>query len=202
MARRVCAILRAMAARQLWAFLTAEDLRSLLEQLEKRDPGVVVSHGRYLRGDAKELAGDPSRLERKESLPGERRLYLFHRKHSAELITNEMPAGPFLGWQQIDEERSDCLVIRLKDTPEGELEPASVYAWVNYWRAADKVRKRPMFSIWAAQTLKWLKASLPVTGSQVMRIGPDALQQAKAGKVRLTYLYRAVPAEPQRSSSR
>src|SRR5438445_12611637 len=149
-----------MAARLIWAFLTDEDVRDFLEKLEKREPGLVCSGGRYLRGDERELAGDPSKLERRESLPGERRLYLFHRKHSADIVTHVQPAGPFSGWSQIDEERSDCLVLRLKSAPEGELEPAQLYAHVTFWRAADKVRKRPMFSIWAAQTLKWTKTQL------------------------------------------
>jgi len=125
-------------------------------------------------------------------LPGERRIYLLHRKHCAEIVTHLQRSGPFAGWSQIDEERTDCIVIRRKDAPAGELEPARVYAHVTFWRAADKVRKRPMFSIWASQTMKWLAAQLPPTSAKMIRIGPDALAQARAGRLRLTYLYRAI----------
>src|SRR6266850_2730213 len=181
-----------MAARQLWLFLTDQDVQSLLAMLEAREPGLIWSQGRYLRGDPPDLVAAPSKLERRESLPGERRMYLLHRKHSAEIVTHLQPSGPFAGWSQIDEERTDCIVIQRKDAPGGELEPARVYAHVTFWRAADKIRKRPMFSIWAGQTMKWLAAQLPPTSAKMIRIGPDALAQAKAGRLRLTYLYRQI----------
>src|ERR1700674_1340548 len=101
-------MVRAMPARQLWAFLTDADLRALIEKIGSREPGLVVSQGRYLRGDPGALLHDPASLERRESLPGERRIYLVHQKHSAELVTHLQPAGPFAGWAQIDEERTDC----------------------------------------------------------------------------------------------
>ncbi len=181
-----------MPARQLWAFLTDKDVEELIGKIAAREPGLVVSRGRYLRGDAQDLLQEPSRLERRESLPGERRTYLLHRKHSAEIVTHLQPAGPFAGWTQIDEERTDCLVLLQKDAASGQLEPARLYAHVTFWRAADKVRKRPMFSIWASQTLKRLDAQLPSTSVKFMRIGPDALAKAKAGEVKLTYLYREI----------
>ncbi len=183
-----------MPARQLWAFLTDKDLEEVIGKIAAREPGLVVSRGRYLRGDAQDLLQEPSRLERRESLPGERRTYLLHRKHSAEIVAHLQPAGPFAGWTQIDEERTDCLVLLQKDAPSGQLEPARLYAHVTFWRAADKVRKRPMFSIWASQTLKWLDAQLPSTSVKFMRIGRDALARAKAGEVKLTSLYRETPA--------
>jgi len=181
-----------MPARQLWAFLTDEDVRGLIEQIGAREPGLAVSQGRYLRGDPQALLHDPAALERRESLPGERRWYLLHRKHSADIVTHVQPKGPFAGWAQIDEERTDCLVLQRKDSPQGELEPARLYAHVTFWRSADKVRKRPMFSIWASQTLKWLAARLPPTSAKMIRIGPDALARARAGELRLTYLYRTI----------
>jgi hypothetical protein len=181
-----------MPARQLWAFVTERDVRELIDQISAREPGLAVSQGRYLRGDPQALLRDPKSLERKESLPGERRLYLLHEKYSANIITHLQHAGPFIGWSQIDEEKTDCIVVRLKDAPAGELEPARIYAHVTYWRAADKARKRPMFSIWASQTLKWLAARLPPTSARMIRIGADALAQAKAGQLRLTYLYRTI----------
>src|SRR5439155_20835917 len=119
---------------------------------------------------------------------GERRLYLLHAKYSADIVTHLQPAGPFAGWSQIDEEKTDCIVIRLKQSPEGELEPARIYAHVTYWRAADKARKGPMFSIWASQTLKRMAARLPPTSAKMIRIGADALARAKGGQVRPTYL--------------
>src|SRR6267378_3806416 len=152
------AMVRAMPARQLWVFLTDADLRELIERIGAREPGLAVSQGRYLRGDPQALLRDPISLERRESLPGERRIYLLHRKHA----------------------------------PAGELEPSRVYAHVTFWRAADKARKRPMFSIWASQTMKWLAAQLPPTSAKMIRIGPDALAQARGGRLRLTYLYRAI----------
>src|SRR4051812_42317849 len=160
-----------MAARQLWAFLTAKDVDALIAGIAAREPGLVVSRGRYLRGDPRLLLDDPSKLERRESLPGEKRIYLLHRKHSADVVAHEQPRGPFAGWAQIDEERTDCLVLRLKEAPPGELEPAKLYAQVTFWRAADKVRKRPMFSIWASQTLKWVDAQLPRTTVKFVHIG-------------------------------
>src|SRR5215468_6836823 len=174
-----------MAARQLWAFLTGKDVDELIAKIAAREPGLVVSQGRYLRGDPRMLLEDPSKLERRESLPGEKRIYLMHRKHCADIVTHVQPAGPFAGWAQIDEDRSDCLVLRLKETSPGELEPARLYAQVTFWRASDKVRKRPMFSIWASQTLKWADAWLPRTGVKLMHIGPDALAKSQAGDIRL-----------------
>jgi hypothetical protein len=189
-------MLPAMPARQLWAFLTGTDMRELIEGLAAREPGLVVSGGRYFKGPAEALLEAPESLERRESLPGERRIYLLHRKHSRDLVAHLQPAGPFAGWSQIDEEKSDCLVLRMKEARRGELEPTLIYAHVTYWRAADKARKRPMFSIWAAQTLKWIAARLPPTAAKMMRIGPDALAEAKAGRLRLRYLYRTIAPEP------
>jgi len=185
-------MVRPMPARQLWAFLTDADLRGLIDALAAREPGLIVSQGRYLRGDPRALLEDPAALERRESLPGERRLYLLHRKHCQEVVAHLQPQGPFAGWSQIDEERTDCLVIRLKDPRPGELEPARIYAHVTYWRAADKERKRPMFSVWASQSLKWMSARLPATSAKTMRIGPEAQSLARAGQLRLTWLYRAI----------
>src|SRR5260370_33242181 len=182
-----------MPARQLWAFLTDKGPEEVMGKIAAREPGLVVSRGRYLRGDAQDLLEEPSRLERGESLPGEQRTYLLHRKHSAEIVTHLQPAGPFAGWTQIDEERTDCLVLLQKDAASGQLEPARLYAHVTFWRAADKVRKRPMFSIWASQTLKRLDGQPPSTSVKVMRIGPDALAEAQAGGGKLTYLDREVP---------
>ena len=181
-----------MPARQLWAFFTERDVEELIAKIAAREPGLAVSQGRYLRGNPQDLLDGPEKLERREALPGERRIYLLHRKHCSEIVTHLQPRGPFAGWSQIDEERTDCMVLRLKDAPAGELEPARLYAHVTFWRAADKVRKRPMFSIWASQTLKWLQAQLPSTSVKLMRIGTDALARAKAGEVKLTYLYRSI----------
>ena len=105
-----------MAARQLWAFLTDRDVEELIAKIAAREPGLVVSQGRYLRGDPRMLLEDPAKLERRESLPGERRIYLLHRKHCSEIVAHVQPAGPFEGWAQIDEDRTDCLVLRLKET--------------------------------------------------------------------------------------
>ena len=195
-------MVRAMPARQLWAFLTERDVRELIDQIGAREPGLAVSQGRYLRGEPQALLRDPRALERRDSLPGERRLYLLHAKYSADIVTHLQPAGPFAGWTPIDSprradlpklrEKTACIVIRLKQAPEGELEPARIYAHVTYWRAADKERKRPMFSIWASQTLKWMAARLPPTSAKMIRIGADALAQAKGGQVRLRYLYRTI----------
>jgi hypothetical protein len=181
-----------MPARQIRAFLTEADVRELIDGIAAREPGLVVSEGRYLRGDARALLERPESLERRESLPGERRIYLLHRKHCLDVVAHAQPAGPFAGWAQIDEEKTECLVLRLKDSPPGEVEPAQLYGHVTYWRAADKVRKRPMFSIWAGQTLKWVASRLPPSSAKMIRIGPDAMARAKAGEIRLMYLYRQI----------
>jgi len=89
------------------------------------------------------------------------------------------------------------MVLLRKDARPGELEPSRLYAHVTYWRAADKVRKRPMFSIWASQTLKWAASQLQPSAAKMIRIGPDALQRARSGELRLTYLYRTIAPEPQ-----
>jgi len=184
-----------MAARQLWMFLTGEDVRSLLAMLEAHEPGLISSQGRYLRGDPADLLAAPDRLERRESLPSERRLYLFHRKHSADVVAHAQPAGPFAGWSQIDEERTDALVLRLPEERPDEIQPSRLYAHTSYWRGGEKVRKRPVFAIWANQTLRWLGSQLPRTSAEFIRIGPDALARAKAGTLRLTYLYRPLRPE-------
>ena len=181
-----------MPARQLWAFLTDADVDELIAAIGAREPGLSVPRGRYFKGDPTALLDDPERLERRESLPQERRIYLLHRKHSSSIVTHEQPAGPFAGWSQIDEERTDCIVLRLKEAAPGALEPAQIYAHVTFWRAADKERKRPMFSIWAGQTLKWLDARLPPTSVKFMRIGPDARAKARSGAIKLTYLCREI----------
>ncbi len=181
-----------MAARQLWLVLTDDDVESLLATLEAREPGLIRSQGRYLRGDPADLLADPPRLERRESLPAEKRIYLLHRKHSAEVVAHQQPAGPFAGWAQIDEERTDALVLRIPEAPAGEIQPARLSAHTSYWRGGEKIRKRPVFAVWANQTLRWLAATLPRTSVDFIRIGQDALDRAKAGTLRLTYLYRPI----------
>ena len=185
-----------MAARQLWMFLTELDVTSLVQTLEARDPGVRASSGRYLRGDPRALIDGPEALERRESLPNERRLYLFHSRCSTDVVVHPQPAGPFAGWSQIDEERSDCLVLHLPTAPAGELHPARLQAWVVSWRVEEKIRKKPRFSIWAGQSIKALLAGHPPTAVGFMRIGQDALAQARAGTLRLTYLYRPIGPVP------
>ena len=181
-----------MAARQLWLFVTSQDVESLLTMLDAREPGLTWSQGRYLRGDPADLLAGPSRLERRESLPAEKRIYLLHRKHSAEVVAHLQPAGPFAGWAQIDEERTDALVLRLPEAPPGEVQPARLYAHTSYWRGGEKTRKRPVFAVWANQTLRWLAANLPRTSVDFIRIGQDALERATTGTLRLTYLYRPI----------
>lgn len=185
-----------MAARQLWVFLSDADVADLLARLERRDPGILSGSGRYLRGDPALLRSEPAALERRESLPGEARLYLFHRKFSRAVIAHPQPAGPFAGWSQLDEERSDCLVLRTAKTPAGTLEPARLYCYVNFWRGVDKERKEPLFTVWASQTLKALAALYPPTAVSFMRIGPDALARSRRGEVRLVYLQRPIAPEP------
>jgi hypothetical protein len=185
-----------MAARQMWLFLSERDVPQLLSQLEAHEPGLVASEGRYLRGDPRALLSEPAALERSEALPGERRLYLFHRKHSAEVVVHLQPMGPFAGWAQIDEERSDCLILRVPLAPAGEAQPSRLYAHTSFWRGAAKTRKRPMFALWANQTLRRLIGVYPSTAVAFMRVGPDALARARAGSLRLTYLYRPIAPEP------
>jgi len=184
-----------MAARQLWLFLTSEDISSLLAMLDAREPGLIWSQGRYLRGDPPDLLAAPEKLERRESLPCERRLYLLHRKHSAEVVAHSQPGGPFTGWMQIDEERTDALVLRIPEGLPGEIQPARLYAHTSYWRGGEKIRKKPVFALWANQTLRWLGANLPRTAADFIRIGPDALTRARDGTLRLTYLYRPIAPE-------
>ncbi|GAC1347827.1 MAG: hypothetical protein NVSMB23_27690 [Myxococcales bacterium] len=185
-----------MAARQMWLFLSENDVQSLLAGLEAHEPGLVASEGRYLRGDPQALLREPAALERREALPGERRLYLFHRKHSAAAVAHLQPKGPFAGWAQIDEERSDCLVLRVPVDPAGEAQPSRLYAHTSFWRGAVKTRKRPMFALWANQTLRRLIGVYPPSAVAFMHVGPDALARARAGSLRLTYLYRTIAPEP------
>jgi hypothetical protein len=187
-----CAIFAAMAARQLWMFLTDADVTRFLETLEAREPGLVASGGRYLRGDPRALLDNPASLERRESMPGERRVYLLHRKHSQDVVAHVQPGGPFEGWSQIDEERTDCLILRLQDAPPGKLQPARLYGSTSFWRGAVKTRKRPMFAFWANATLRALSKELPSTATALMRIGPDALARALAKELTLTYLFRPI----------
>src|SRR3954468_22387575 len=123
-------MVRRMPARQIQAFLPERDVAELLAKIAAREPGLVWSQGRYLRGDPRALLADPASLERRESLPNEKRIYLFHQKHSTEIIAHLQPKGPFAGWAQIDEERSDCMVLLVKQAAAGELEPARLYAHV------------------------------------------------------------------------
>ena len=185
-----------MPARQIWLFLLEPDIGALIDEVGGREPGLMASWGRYLLGDPQDLLNDPSRLSRRDSLPRERRLYLLHRKHSSDVVAHQQPAGPFAGWTQIDEERTDALVLRIPDANEGDLQPARLYAHTTFWRSADKIRKRPMFSIWASQTLRWLVGRYAKTSVPFLRIGPEALQRARRGEIRLTYLYREIAAEP------
>ena len=190
-----------MAARQLWLFLSAQDVSPLLARIAAREDGLAVSEGRYLRGDAGELLGDAAKLERREALPNERRIYLFHKKHSQDVLAHEQPMGPFAGWSQIDEERSDCLVLRMPIARGTVLEPSRLYAHTSYWRAGDKLRKRAPFALWANQTLRWLTHELPATNVKIMRAAPDALARAIAGELKLTYLYRTIAPLPSSSAS-
>ena len=185
-----------MAARQIWLFLTDADVRQLLQRLEEHEPGLVASSGRYLRGDPAAVLTDPSLLERRESLPGESRRYLAHRKHSGDAVAHQQPLGPFAGWSQLDEERTDCLVLRVPTSEAGALGPSRLYAHTSFWRGPKKTRKRPSFAIWANQTLRWVLAQYPSSGVDFMHIGPDALRLARSGALQLTYLYRPIAAEP------
>jgi hypothetical protein len=54
-----------------------------------------------------------------------------------------------------------------------------------------------MFSIWASQTLKWAATQLRPSSAKMIRVGPDALERARSGELRLTYLYRTIAPEPQ-----
>lgn len=185
-----------MPARQLWMFLTDRDVATVIGDVAAREAGLVVSSGRYLRGDPQDLLRAPERLQRRESLPFETRTYLLHPKYTGDIVAHLQHEGPFAGFSQIDEERTDCLVLARRLARDRELEPSRLYAHVTFWRAADKVRKRPMFSIWASQTLKWLEKRMARTAVEFMRIGPDALAKAKSGELRLTYLYRGISPEP------
>jgi len=186
-----------MAARQLWVFLSDPDVDYLLALINRREPGLVHSSGRYLKGDAQSLLRDPSSLERHEALPGERRIYLLHPKHSAAIVAHAQPAGPHAGWSQIDEERTDALVLRIPTSPNKvELGPARLYAHTSFWRGPDKIRKQPVFAIWANQTLRFLLGQLPSTAVSFMHIGPDALSQAQEGRLRLMYLLRQIGPVP------
>ena len=181
-----------MAARQLWLFLIDADVTELLQQLELREPGLVASAGRYLRGEANALLTDPASLERREALPNERRLYLLHRKHSSATVTHRQPVGPFAGWSQIDEERTDCLVLQTPFVSPGQLAPSRLYAHTSFWRSGAKIRKPAPFALWANQTLRWLSTRYPSTSVDFMRIGPQALASCRDGGLRLTYLYREI----------
>ena len=185
-----------MAPRQIWLFLAEADVGDLLARLESHEPGLVASRGRYLRGNPDDLLRDPSALERRESMPAEERHYLFHRKHSAQVVAHLQPAGPFEGWSQIDEERSDCLILRVPLSSGTEIGPSRLYARTSFWRGPLKIRKRPMFAIWANQTLRWLMGQYPSTSVDFMRAGPAALAGAKDGTRRLNYLYREIAAQP------
>lgn len=185
-----------MAARQIWLFLTPGDLEHAVALLERAAPGVVASGGRYLRGNPRALLDAPASLERRESLPGERRLYLLHRQHSAEVVVHPQPAGPFAGWSQIDEERTDALVLRVPEAPAGTLQPAQLYAHTQFWRGAVQTKKRHPFTKWANAALKLLLRELPATSVRFMRVGPEARAQALAGTLRLTYLERTIEPSP------
>ena len=185
-----------MAARQLWLFLTDSDVQKLCDVLEEREPGLVVSAGRYLKGPPQALLSDPALLQRREALSYEKRIYLLHRKHSATVVAHEQPAGPLAGWSQIDEERTDCLVLRLQPLPQGKLLPARLYAHTSFWRGPQKIRKRPMFALWANQTLRGISKELPPTAAPMMRVGPDALARALRGDLTLTFLDRPVAPVP------
>jgi hypothetical protein len=78
-----------------------------------------------------------------------------------------------------------------------EIRPVRLYAHTSYWRSGEKIRKRPVFAVWANQTLRWLGSRFPRTSVQLIRIGPDALERARAGTLRLTYLYRSIAPEKQ-----
>jgi hypothetical protein len=184
-----------MAARQIWLFLTEGDVREMLERLERHEPGLVASQGRYLRGEPSALLLDPQSLERRESIPGETRHYLLHRKHCADVIVHRQPAGPFADWSQIDEERTDCLVLRVPRCEGGDLQPGRLYAHTSFWRSATKVRKRPMFALWANSALRWLLTQYPSTSVDFMRVGLEARQRALRGELQLSYLYRRVAVE-------
>jgi len=185
-----------MAARQIWLFLTDADVHQLLRRLEQHEPGLVASSGRYLKGEPVAVLTEPSRLERRESLPAESRHYLAHLKHSEDAVAHLQPLGPFAGWSQLDEERTDCLVLRVPTSASGDLGPSRLYAHTSFWRGPKKTRKRPSFAIWANQTLRWVLAQYPSSGVDFMHIGPDALRLARSGALKLTYLYRPIAAEP------
>lgn len=181
-----------MGIRQLWLFVDEVDLPPLIALLDSADPGVSASWGRYLQGDARALLREPTGLTRREALPGERKLYLFHKRHSLDVVAHLMPAGPFVGYEQLDEERSDCLVLRVPDPQGATLEPSRLYAHTSLWRGSVQTKKRPAFTKWANASLKLLLGQLGSTGVRFMRIGPRTRALALGGERRLSYLLRPV----------
>ena len=105
-------------------------------------------------------------------------------------------SGPFAGWSQLDEERTDCLVLRLPDRIGKALEPARLYAQTNYWRGATQTKKRHPFTKWANACLRTALRALPPTGVRFMHIGPSALARATSGELELSYLFRSIAPRP------
>src|SRR5438477_10246507 len=112
-------MVRRMPARQIQAFLTDRDVAELIGKIAARETGLVWSQGRYLRGDPRALLEDPASLERRDSLPGERGIYLFQNKHCTETVTNLQPKRPCPGWAQSDEERTELRVAPGNQAPPG-----------------------------------------------------------------------------------
>lgn len=185
-----------MALRQIWLFLDEVDIAPVVALLEGADPGVTASWGRYLRGDPRALLDGSAALERREALPGERKLYLFHKRHSVDVVAHLMPAGPFAGLSQLDEERSDCLILRIPDPVGNVLEPARLYAHTSLWRGSLQTKKRHPFTRWANASLKLLLSKLGLTGIRFMRVGPGTRALAVRGERTLSYLLRPVSPVP------
>jgi hypothetical protein len=185
-----------MAARILLAFLTDDDRAALLREFSAVSSGLVASSGRYLKGDPRGLLSDPSGLARRESLPYEDRLYLFDREQSREVVAHEQPEGPFAGWSQLDEERSDCLVLSRPREQPGGLLPSRLTAHVFLLRGEQRIRKARSFTLWAAACFRAATRLLGRTVAPSLRAGPDARRRSLAGELRLLYLNRPVAPEP------
>ena len=138
---------------------------------------VVFATDAYLSEDAAELVT----IDADELMP---------------VLAADAPPGSFAPGQF-----TEALVLRVQSHRPGELWPAQLYAHTTFWRSEKKTKKRPLFAIWVNQTLRWIRGRYPATSVPFMRIGTDALGKARAGTLRLTYLYRTIAPEPEAQTS-
>lgn len=182
--------------RQFLCFVTGEDETSLLEAIDRIDPGLFVLQGKYVdTGDAAALLADPGARQYRQAVRSQRRLYLGHRQHTTTLVLHPQAEGPFRGLHALDELRSELFELHLPAPFHGRLAPARLATSVVGHQGYERIKKGAGFSRWVARVLRSLETLYPPSSVDFVHVAPGAAAWAASGGL-LTYLEEPVAPAP------